>query len=297
MAEASAAPEAWADGPGALIRTWDGHITFWSREMEHRYGFAPQDAVGQIAHKLLRTSSCQTLTEIEAQLTDRKIWRGGLIHYRSDGQPVIVASHWHLHNEAEGHETFVTELHSDIVPSGEPAASDLADILATMAHELSEPLTAIGNYMSAAQRALHPSWPDKVRAGQAVEAAIGQLARARETLAQVRALGAGLRDPRQRELHANLTATMERTERSMQRSHAAVVSATLTQTEQSITRSRRNEQSGDQSLARAVSWQNIQLFHHLLQQRGADRLDARTERTVARLLQEEKAKLAAHDQR
>jgi signal transduction histidine kinase len=283
MAEASPGPEGWTDGPGALIRTWDGHITFWSREMEHRYGFAPEEAVGQVAHKLLRTSSCQTLTEIEAQLAEREIWRGGLIHHRADGQPLIVANHWHLHREAEGQETFVTELHSDIVPPGAPAGSDLADILATMAHEVSEPLTAIGNYMSAAQRALHPAWPDKVRAGQAIDAAIRQLARARETLAQVRALGAGLRDPRQRELHANLTATMERTERNMQRSHAAVVSATRTQTEQSLTR--------------AVSWQNVQLFHRLLQQRGADRLDAHTERTVARLLEEEKAKLATHGRR
>lgn len=274
-----------------MIRTWDGHITFWSREMEHRYGFASEDAVGQVAHKLLRTRSWQALTEIEAQLADQQIWRGGLIHHRSTGQPVITANHWHLHREPEGKGTFVTELHSDIV--GEPAGSDLADIFAAISQELSEPLTAIGNYVSAAQYALRPAWPETARAGQAIDAAIRQLARARDTLTQVRALGAGLRDPLQRGLHASLTATMERAEHHMQRSHAAVVNATLTLTE--TTRARRNAQSGDGSLARAVSWQNIQLFHRLLEQRGADRLDTRTERTVARLLAEEKAKLAARE--
>ncbi len=103
-------PSVWTGRPSALIRTLDGCITYWSPEMERRYGYAAEEAVGQVAHKLLRTASWLALDEIDRILVKCNAWRGGLIHYRADGQPVIASNHWHLHQQAQGRIPIVTEL-------------------------------------------------------------------------------------------------------------------------------------------------------------------------------------------
>jgi PAS domain S-box-containing protein len=281
----------WPDGPGALIRTMDGCITYWSPEMERRYGYAPEQALGKVARKLLRTTSWQAVDEIEAILANRNFWRGGLIHYRADGQPVIASNHWYLH-QAQGRTLVVTELHSDIVPAGTPAGSDLADIFTAMTHQLSEPLTAVSGYVSAAKRDLHPAWPDKVRASQAINRAVRQLARARETLNRMRALGAKLRDVQQVDAHVRLTATMEQIERTMQGARAAISAAVVQQEGERLCRAVRPD---EKSLERTIALQNIQLFQRLLQQDGSVKLDTRTRQVVVQLLADEKAKLAASE--
>ncbi len=197
MTGSSVVPDMWPRGPGALIRTREGHITFWSREMEQRYGFASEEAVGQVAHHLLRTVSWQALTEIEAELAHQSTWRGGLIHRRADGKPVMTGNYWYLHTDAHDPAALVTEVHYDIVPAGTPACGDLADILATIAHELSQPLTAIDAYMSAARRTLERAWPERTQARQAIDQAIGQLGRAKAALGQMRALSASLKSTQQ----------------------------------------------------------------------------------------------------
>ena len=159
------ASDGLSDEPATLIRTMEGHIAFWSPAMEQRYGFAPEEAVGQVSHQLLRTSSWQEIGEIQAVLVDRNVWDGGLIHRRADGQPVMAANHWHLHRRTNDQEMLVTELHSDIVVAGTDAGHQLADVMTTMAQELSQPLTALGSYISGVRRGL--------RTGLVRQAAIG----------------------------------------------------------------------------------------------------------------------------
>jgi signal transduction histidine kinase len=295
--ESRIAPNPLAGAPSALIRTLDGRITYWSPEMEHRYGFAPQEAVGQVAHKLLRTTSWQTLGEIETILIAENSWRGGLIHYRADDQPVIASHHWRL-NQAEGRTRLVTELHSDLVPAGTTAASDLADVIAAISHQLSEPLTAIGAYMSAARRALEPAWPDRLQSSQAIDRAIRQLARVRETLNRMRALGTKLRDRGQVEIHTMLTETMEQIERTVRGSCAAVVDAVVTREKSEQVRERlRHAKLDERALERMATLKNIQLIQHLLEQDGFSKLDARIKQMMSQLLIEETAKLEVFGRR
>jgi signal transduction histidine kinase len=295
MMRSSVVPDVWIEGSGALVRTREGHITFWSRELEERYGFASEEAVGQVAHQLLRTVSWQALTEIEAELAHRSTWRGGLIHRRADGKPVLTGNYWHLHTEAHGPGPLVTELHHDIVPAGSPARSALADILATMAQELSEPLTAIGAYVSAAQRVLQPAWPDRTQASHAIHRATGQLARATATLGQMRALSTSLKRLQQRQLYDTLTATMEQADHSTRESLAAAVRTALPKTQREPLGAglRRVEQPGQELCEHAVTLRNIQLFRRLLELDGPDALDPQTEGMVAQLLAQEEAKVAA----
>src|SRR5262249_23706837 len=103
-----------SQAPGSLIRTQEGLITFWSTEMEQRYGFPAEAALGQTTFELLRPRHWRTLDEIEAILIDRSEWNGGLILHRMDGQPVVVANYWYLHAAPGDGAPLVTEVHSDI---------------------------------------------------------------------------------------------------------------------------------------------------------------------------------------
>ena len=53
MAELQSPLDVLDDSPAALIRGMDGLIAFWSPVMEQRYGFATEEAVGQVSHRLL----------------------------------------------------------------------------------------------------------------------------------------------------------------------------------------------------------------------------------------------------
>ncbi len=196
MASATVTPEP-SDAPATLIRMMDGRITFWSPAMEKRYGFTREQALGQVAHELLRTTFWHPLHEIEAALVEQNPWTGGLIHRHADGRPLMVATHWHFHPDLDGRGAHVTELHSDIVQGGTVAGCQLADVLASMAHELSKPLTAISSYVSASQLDLQRGWPDRTRQRVAMARTAAELARTTEVLRLLRALSEVLRDTTQ----------------------------------------------------------------------------------------------------
>ena len=193
MSSTTATPEP-SDALATLTRRLDGRITFWSPAMEIRYGFTREQALGRVAHELLRTTFWHPLHEIEAALVEQHSWTGGLIHRHADGKPLIVATRWHIHSDVDGRGAHVTELHSDIVPGGTVAGRQLADVFASMAHELSQPLMAIGSYVTASQLDLQRSWPDRTKLGEAMTRVSTELARTAKILRLLRDLSEGLRD-------------------------------------------------------------------------------------------------------
>jgi len=195
-----------------LIRTVEGRITYWAPAMEERYGFAAQDALGQISHQLLRPAYWQSLDEVEAILAERHIWNGGLILHRADGTPVVAGNFWSL-QQAEG---LVTEVHYDIVPPRTQAGTGLADVLTTIAQELSQPLTAARGFIAGVRRAKQSNQAENGPLERSLDAAVAQLGRAGEILRKVRALDETLRDPLLRELHAQFTSTVANTEHLIQ---------------------------------------------------------------------------------
>ncbi len=166
--------------PGRLIRTLEGHITAWSPDMQRRYGFTSEEAHGHTSHQLLRTSFPHALPAIEATLRQRNSWSGGLIHRHADGRAVMAANHWYVYHDVDRQTYLVTEVHSDIAPEDNGVCHQLADVLAALAHELSEPLTAIHNYVDGAQRLLQRGWPDLDAVRKAVAQASSQITRGAE---------------------------------------------------------------------------------------------------------------------
>ena len=180
--------------PDTLIRTMDGHITSWPPDMEQRYGFASSEALGCTSHQLLRTIFPLALPEIEATLACQKTWSGVLIHRHADGRAVMTVNHWYVHQDIDNQ----TALSRKCIPTSRKRASiarqQLADVLAALAHELSEPLTAISNYVDGTQRILQRGWPDLENVRKAMAQASNQIARSADGVRLLRDLATAMRD-------------------------------------------------------------------------------------------------------
>ena len=177
-----------------LIRTMDGHITSWPPDMEQRHGFASSEAVGCASHQLLRTTFPQALPEIAATLARQKTWSGVLIHRHTDGRAIMTVNHWYVHQDIGTQAGLVTEVHSNIAQVGKIACHQLSNALAALAHELSEPLTAVSNYVDGTQRILQRGWPDLENVRKAMAHASDQIARSTEGVRLLRDLVIAVRD-------------------------------------------------------------------------------------------------------
>ncbi len=100
------------DRAQALVRHFDGAITFWSRGMERLYGFTAAEAVGQSAHRLLNTEFPSPLADLQAALLERGEWTGEFVQRRRDGEKLFVTCHWSLWR-GNGL-TAVTEVYNDL---------------------------------------------------------------------------------------------------------------------------------------------------------------------------------------
>jgi PAS domain S-box-containing protein len=77
-----------------FVRDPDGRITYWNAGAEQTYGFTRAEALGQIAHDMLRTQFPEPLASIETIMARRGRWDGELTDRRADGQTIIVESRW-----------------------------------------------------------------------------------------------------------------------------------------------------------------------------------------------------------
>jgi hypothetical protein len=192
-------------------------------------------------------------------------------------------------------------VHSDIVTPGSAGADELADVIATIAQDLSQPLTALGGFVTGTQRAAHPAWPNRGRLDHGLAGATAQLDRASQVLARVRALGETLRDPRSRELHARLTETLSRKEDLVREARETQIAARTIREQSVLARRQSREaraarQAMQLSAEQALVLQSIQVFRRCLASTESERLDRQTERALRRLLAKEEAKLASFDQ-
>lgn len=98
----------------AMVWKPDGAITYWSQGAAAMYGWTAEEAVGRASHELLRTAFPVPLETIRSALFSAGRWEGELTHYRRDGTPVTVASHWALHFDGTGQARSVVQVEGDI---------------------------------------------------------------------------------------------------------------------------------------------------------------------------------------
>jgi len=97
-----------------FVRDPGGRITYWNAGAEHTYGYTRAEAVGRIAHVLLRTQFPEPLPGIEAAVTRKNRWDGEMAHRCADGRTIIVESRWAAQRGPDGSLVGFMEICRDI---------------------------------------------------------------------------------------------------------------------------------------------------------------------------------------
>jgi PAS domain S-box-containing protein len=97
-----------------LVLSWDGAIELWNRGAEERYGWCRAEAIGKVAHDLLRTKFPEPLVQIKEALSRVGYWQGELRHTKRDGTTIYVASRWALRRDADERPSGYLEIATDI---------------------------------------------------------------------------------------------------------------------------------------------------------------------------------------
>lgn len=105
-----------------MVRDLEGKIFYWNSSAQRRYGWKQNDAVGNVSHLLLNTVFPEPLELINYQLIHSGVWKGELIHTRSDGTRVKVSSKWELRQDEEGKLRSVIEINDDFSELGPDSA-------------------------------------------------------------------------------------------------------------------------------------------------------------------------------
>ena len=97
-----------------FVRDLNDRLTYWNRGARELYGWTAEEALGRIAHELLRTEFPDTIAAIMSELVRDDRWEGDLIHTTRDGIKVTVASRWSLQRDSNGQPIAILETNNDI---------------------------------------------------------------------------------------------------------------------------------------------------------------------------------------
>jgi len=121
-----------------LGRDMDGRIVLWNTGAERLYGFTREEALGRIAHQLLRTQFPEPPHLIEEQLRRTGAGEGELVHHKRDGERIVVASLWRLYRDEKGNPARILETNTDVT-----ARKQAEEKLAMQAEELARSSEAL----------------------------------------------------------------------------------------------------------------------------------------------------------
>jgi PAS domain S-box-containing protein len=97
-----------------FVRDMNDVITYWNLGAEELYGWSRDEAIGRVAHELLRTTFPAPLERITAELFRTGHWEGELVHTKRDETRVTVASRWSLQRDERGRPIGTMETNNDI---------------------------------------------------------------------------------------------------------------------------------------------------------------------------------------
>ncbi|MBV8055519.1 MAG: response regulator, partial [Deltaproteobacteria bacterium] len=174
----------------------DSRIQLWNAGCEQLYGYTSAEAVGHNAHELLKTEFPCPRGEIDAELEKTGQWRGELVHTTKNAARVRVASNWILHRRQTERAPVILEINSDVTArwlaeeSLKEADRDKDRFIATLAHELRNPLNAITSSAELLSRTVQDH-PSANLAAQILARQLGQLQRIVNDLLDVERLTHG----------------------------------------------------------------------------------------------------------
>ena len=132
-----------------VIRDAEDRISFWNRGAQEMYGWTADEALSQNVNALLKTEP-SAWSALRTQLEETGFWDGQLLQKRKDGSEVLVHCREVLVRDEEGSYT-VLAIKRDIteqqraIEALKEADRRKDEFLATLAHELRNPLAPIRN--------------------------------------------------------------------------------------------------------------------------------------------------------
>jgi PAS domain S-box-containing protein/putative nucleotidyltransferase with HDIG domain len=126
-----------------MVLDMDDRLVFWSRGAEETYGWSAGEAVGQVAHSLLKTEFPEPRPALMQALGTTGQWEGELVHTTKNGRSITVTSRWSLKRDDSGAAEAVLEINRDITLQVRTLA-DLAQSAEHLRHALSGAIAALG---------------------------------------------------------------------------------------------------------------------------------------------------------
>jgi len=188
---------------GIIVRDMNDVVAYWNQGAEHLYGWPRDQAVGKISHQLLQTVFPVSLDELKANILRTGRWEGEVLHTRRDGVQLTVASRWSLQRDHRGDPVATIETNNDITARKraedalQRTQSELAHVsrittlgqlVASIAHEVNQPLAAIVANGEAGLRWLSHPTPKSEQTRHAFERIISEGLRASEVIKRLRSL-------------------------------------------------------------------------------------------------------------
>ncbi len=102
------------DFANVIIHDLEGRILHWTTGCERLYGWSKQEAVGQLAHHLLKTRYPEPRSAIVATLRICGSWEGELEQQTKSGSAVCIASVWVARKSDDDGLRYVLQTNSDI---------------------------------------------------------------------------------------------------------------------------------------------------------------------------------------
>ncbi len=169
-----------------IIRDAEDRVMFWNRGAQEMYGWNLDEAIGRRIDQLLGTAP-EAWAALNEQLEETDFWDGQLLQRRKSGTPVLVHCREVLVRDAAGVRTAVLAIKRDIteqhraIEALKEADRSKDEFLATLAHELRNPLAPIRNAVEIMRLAGDDR--DAIeRAREVLDRQAGQLARIVEDL-------------------------------------------------------------------------------------------------------------------
>jgi len=133
-----------------IIRDADDRITFWNRGANEMYGWSADEALSRRVNELLGTAP-EAWAALNAQLEHTDSWDGELLQKKRDGTPILIHCREVLVRDDNGARAAVLAIKRDItaqhraIEALKEADRRKDEFLATLAHELRNPLAPIRN--------------------------------------------------------------------------------------------------------------------------------------------------------
>ena len=133
-----------------IIRDAQDRVTFWNRGANEMYGWSADEALSQTINLFLGTAQ-SAWAGLNECLEQTGFWDGQLLQRRKNGTPVLVHCREVLVRDEQGNRTAVLAIKRDIteqhraIEALKEADRRKDEFLATLAHELRNPLAPIRN--------------------------------------------------------------------------------------------------------------------------------------------------------